>query len=94
MKLLKTQDIVKALTKKGFTIERGHKHVHFFLIIDGKQTGISTMLSHGGGEPRQQLLHQIKNQICFNDTCDFERYIDCDMSFDEYKVYLTRIGKI
>lgn len=75
-------------------MEKGHRHIRFFLVIDGKKTGISTMLSHGGKEPRQTLLHQIKNEMCFNDSNDFERYVECTMSFDQYKEYLTSINKI
>lgn len=70
------------------------RHIRFYLTIDGKRTGIDTMLSHGGGEPRQTLLHQIRNQIGFDDSNDFERYVECSMSFDEYKTYLTKTGKI
>lgn len=94
MRQLKAQDIAKSLTKKGFKVDAKGRHIRFFLFIDGKYTGISTMLSHGRGEPRQTLLHQIKNEIGFDDSNDFEKYVDCDMSFDEYKEYLTRANKI
>lgn len=94
MKQLKTNDIVKALTKKGFIMEKGHRHIRFFLVVDGKKTSISTMLSHGGSEPRQTLLHQIKNEIGFTDPNDFERYVECSMKLDEYKAYLIKNNKI
>ncbi len=94
MKKLKKREIVNALTKKGFVMDASGRHIRLFLMVDGKKVGINTMLSHGGGEPRETLLHQIKNELGFNDCGDFERYVECSMSFDEYKTYLTKIGKI
>ncbi len=44
------------------------RHIRFFLVIDGRYTHISTMLSHSSSEPRQTLLHKIKNEIGFNNA--------------------------
>lgn len=94
MRLLKARDIDRALKKKGFVEEYGKRHVKYHLQIDGKLTGISTGMSYGSGEPRQTLLHQIKNEMGFDDSDDFENYVDCTMSYEQYVAYLKRNGKV
>lgn len=83
MKMFKKAEITNSLCKKGFQ-ETSSKHVKFVLYVDGKTVGIQTVMSYGGGEPGKDLLHQMKKELRFENQRDFEKFIECTYSYEEY----------
>lgn len=93
MKRYKKTQISKALTKKGFQ-EFSSRHVKFALFVDSKAVGIHTVISHGSGEPGENLLHQMKKELKFENQRDFEDFIDCTYSYERYVENLKNRGLI
>ena len=83
MKMYKKEDIIKALTKKGFDRIMS-KHQKLVLQVDGKHTTVYTMFSHGGGNPGKDLLSKVKKDLKFQNQDEFESFIDCTMKYEEY----------
>lgn len=87
MKMYKTKKIQQSLCKKGFKKEESD-HTYLIFVSEGKETTVFTKLSHGSGEPGKDILSKIKGQLKFISQTDFERFIDCKMSREEYANYL------
>ena len=87
----KTKDIKSSLLKKGFTISSQKKHhEYYYLVINGKKQSIYTYFSHGKKEYNQSILSLMKKQLKFENTEDFENFIDCSMSKEEYRDMLFK----
>ncbi len=93
MKMYKKKDLIKALTKKGFD-ETKSRHHKLVLIVEGKPTPVFTVFSHGGGDPGRDLLSKVKKDLRFMNQEDFESFIDCTKSYDEYVTELLNKGII
>jgi len=93
MKMYKIKKIQQSLSKKGFKKEEGD-HTYLVFVNEGKETMVSTKLSHGSSEPGKDILSKVKGQLKFNSQTDFERFIDCKMSQMEYTNYLKEKGVI
>ena len=81
------KDVKKVLLKKGFTLVGGD-HEYFFVYRNGQKTAVNTKISRGSGRDISSgLLKQMMKQIRLERE-DFERYLNCTMSKDEYIQYL------
>lgn len=93
MKMYKKNELIKALTKKGFD-ESESKHHKLVLIVDGKPSTVYTIFSHGGGDPGKDLLSKIKKDLKFVNQEDFESFVDCTKKYEEYVLELKTKGVI
>lgn len=81
------KDVKKVLLKKGFTLTSGD-HEYFFVYRNGQKTAINTKISRGSQKDIPDgLLKMMMKQIRLEKN-DFERYLNCTMSGDEYIQYL------
>ena len=88
LKLFKKRTIQKALTRKGFQLDGKSHHIQFVLVVDGCWTSVRTKVSHGGGEPGRDLISKMRKDLRFESQEDFEKFIECTLSYNEYVDYL------
>lgn len=53
-------------------------------MVNGKQSGIQTKLSHGSGEYSGKVLSYIRKQLGFNSITELKDFIECPLSKEEY----------
>ena len=81
------KDVKRVLLKKGFSLASGD-HEYFFIYRNGQKTAINTKISRGSQKDIPNgLLKTMMKQIRLEKD-DFERYLNCTMSGDEYIQYL------
>ena len=82
--VFKRRDVDKALKKKGFT-KKNKDHKYYHLLVDGKQVGIYTKISHGGSGKTipNSILHAMANQMHLSYS-EFTDFVNCDISGDDY----------
>lgn len=85
MKTRKSSDLISVLKKKGFELnpDKG-SHKFFYLVVDGKKSGINTFISHGSKDYSRQLMSQIKKQLKFTSNEQLDDFFDCPMSGEDY----------
>ena len=90
----KKRDVSRVLQKKGFKIDISKDHDFYYLYnSDGKKSTIYTKISHGSdNEIHEGLLGEMRRQIGLSKK-DFNRYMDCTMSKEEYLSFLSSQGK-
>jgi len=85
----------KALTKKGFQLERQTTDKLFFFYYQGKKTQIFTKISHGKGEDlRPPILSKIKGQMFLDSSAQLSSFIDCKFGHEDYIALLVAKGHI
>ncbi len=63
MTVLKSKEVIKSLTKKGFKVSEGD-HSHLVLHSGDKMTSIRTKVSHGSkGEVNDSLISKMSYQV-------------------------------
>lgn len=93
MKPRSAREVSSALQKKGFETEESH-HTYYHFRFQGHDIGISTRISHGENELGRPLLGQMKRQLKFDSSSEFERFVNCPMSVDDYVDHLKKKGLI
>lgn len=89
-----TKDVERILSKKGFTKEKGRDHNYYFLYINGKKTRINTKTSRGSHKDISDgLLGKIRREIKLP-AKEFEAYLNCTFSKDDYLNFLIQKGEI
>ena len=92
MSIYKTETLQKALLKKGF--EKGITHHEmYWLCVEGKRTEIKTRISHGRKEYGDNLLGLMAREIKLRRS-QFDDFIECPLSADEYLELLRQQGII
>jgi predicted RNA binding protein YcfA (HicA-like mRNA interferase family) len=94
MTAIKVKDICSALKKKGFVENPKSHHVYYIFYEDGKKTAIYTFISHGKNEYGDELLSQMKKQLGFQSKTEFNDFIECPMSKEQYRDLLLERGHI
>ncbi|HJJ27971.1 MAG TPA: hypothetical protein O0X70_01090 [Methanocorpusculum sp.] len=91
---VKARDFEKAAQKKGFCLDRCHDHIFFRLIKpDGTfDDRIQTKISHGAVDISASNLSKMKRQLKFTSMEQFQNYISCTLTLDEYYVLLKKQG--
>ena len=90
----KKRDVVRALKKKGFTEVKDKDNNYYFLYINGKKTIVNTKISHGShSDISDGLLGEMRRQMCLP-VREFNDYMNCTFSKEDYINYLASIGKI
>jgi predicted RNA binding protein YcfA (HicA-like mRNA interferase family) len=93
MKTRSSREITSVLQKKGFILNPDkNSHKFFYLSVNGKKSNISTFLSHGKKDYSNSLLSQVKNQLKFDSTINFENFLDCPFSKEDYLKMLSDKG--
>ena len=62
--------------------------------MDETVTEIYTFISHGLGEYGNDLLFKVKKQLGFSNNQQFEDFLNCPMSYQEYLQMLHSNNKI
>lgn len=91
----KRDDVVAALTKKGF-IQSNNDHMKFSYVNSaGKKTQVWTKISHGSSHKDITVpnLSRMASQ-CKLSNSDFERLLDCPLSRENYEDMLVSQGQI
>jgi hypothetical protein len=89
----KAADVAGALERKGFVEKpssgkgRGQDHRRFVLVVDGKKSGVRTMLSRGYKELEDNMLGLMAREVRLSKR-EFLRLIDCPMDRAEYLEFL------
>lgn len=79
--------------KKGFVEDRSRDHSYYWLVVDGKETGIKTKISHGETECRDKLLGFMATQVQLSRK-DFLNLVDCTLGKESYHNLLREAGKV
>ncbi|MGN1298228.1 MAG: type II toxin-antitoxin system HicA family toxin [Clostridia bacterium] len=89
-----TKDVERALSSKGFTLEKKRDHNYYFIYKDGKKTKINTKVSHGTHKDISDgLLNQMMKQMKLPKK-EFNEYMNCTFSKEEYLNFLEGHGYI
>ena len=92
MATLKTSDIEKSLTTKGFEKQSTH-HDMFWYKHNGKKTSIRTRLSHSSKEIGDNLISAMAKQVKLKRT-EFEELIACPLTIQQYEAILIAKGEL
>ncbi len=92
---LKKAKFEKVLKKKGFREIKQGKHKRYVLFVDGEDTGIWTVTSHGSKKTdiSGKLLSDIKNQLKLN-WKEFDAFEKCPLTYEKYVSLLRERGYI
>ncbi len=87
---MKGRDIKKALTKKGFVLDRDRSTDHECYVITDPDSGKFQMTDFslgdkGNGTLSDGMVSRISKELKFRSVSDFKRYVDCHTSEDEYR---------
>lgn len=89
-----TKEVEKALLKKGFTLVNNKDHNYYFIYKDGKKTSVNTKVSHGSHKDISDgLLNQMRKQVRLPKQ-EFEEYLNCTFSKEQYLEFLEKNGHI
>lgn len=87
-----TKDVESALLRKGFTLEKNRDHNYYFIYKDGKKTRINTKVSHGSHKDIDNgLLNKMMKQMKLPKK-EFDEYMNCTFSKEQYLNYLEIHG--
>lgn len=84
---LERRKVSSALKRKGFEEDKsGHHIVYEYVTLDGKESGISTHMSHGS-KPKDLGLYLVGEMAkqCKIGKADFRKLVDCSMDQEEYE---------
>jgi hypothetical protein len=93
MTTVRTRDIRKALTGKGFQVIGCTHHEMLWFFAHGKKTSIRTRLSHGSNEYDDGLLGLMAKQLKLR-RADLDRLIECPLTEEEYVNGLIQNGHV
>lgn len=82
----------QSLLHKGFRAVAAH-HEMYWLYAGDKKTSIRTRLSHGEKEYGQKLLAAMRKQLKLTKV-DFDRFMDCPMTGEQYLELLITQGHV
>jgi hypothetical protein len=85
--------VSSSLQRKGFSL-RQNDHTFFQLIVDGKDAGVFTKISHGEREIGMPLAKRMQHQMKLPTSSDFRDFVECPMSADEYLALLREGGHL
>jgi predicted RNA binding protein YcfA (HicA-like mRNA interferase family) len=83
MSALSINKIVSSMTKKGFTISNGSKHIHLIFYYNTKKTTIWTVYSKSATEIGSSLINKMAKQIKLNNS-QFYDFIECTLTKEDY----------
>ena len=91
---IKRRKVESILKKKGFEKEKTHKdHIWYVLIVNNEiEPKIKVHMSMGGhGENiRQQNMKKMALEMRMDNQKQFQNFINCPLSYDQYLDYLRK----
>jgi predicted RNA binding protein YcfA (HicA-like mRNA interferase family) len=93
MKPFPARDVDAALRRKGFKAHEAH-HTMYHFLYRGKDIGVATKISHGEREIGFGLIKRMRQQMRLQSNADFERFVECPLTLEEYEEILRKQGKI
>ncbi len=88
------RDVLRGLRRKGFRTKNQRHLTLTYFAVDGGETELITMVSHGSdGDIGDRLLAEMARQLHLTRR-QFDRLIDCDLSQDDYEAMMRRDGFI
>ena len=88
----KVRDVSGALLRKGFR-EVGGDHKRYVFYYNGKKTAINTKISHGEKELHDGLVSAMARQMHLK-RVEFDKFVECTLSEEEYTRKMTEAGYI
>jgi hypothetical protein len=90
---IERNEVIRALTAKGFELEEGTRHTKLRLSVDGKRTSVGTLLSRGTqsrdlGEP---MVAAIAREVRLS-KAELVRLVECSLSGAAYVELLRGRG--
>lgn len=90
----KARQVEAGLRTKGFRYLNSRHRKLYYYGLNGEQTPVATLLSHGGNRDlNDHLLAQMARQ-CRLTRREFDRLIDCPLSQAQYEQLLSERGHI
>jgi len=90
--VIKKDELVGALEKKGFKREN-RDHIFFFFYVNGRKTSIRTMVSHNDKMINDWLQTRIAKQMGITKP-ELDKFVECSMTQDIYCDVLVERKKI
>ena len=94
---VKKDVFTRAALRKGFYESRSGDHIYYrFEQSDGKEIPrITTKMSHGGGNDLpDSLLTKMARQMKFDKKSDLIKFVECEISGEDYREILVSKGII
>jgi hypothetical protein len=93
MSVLRTRNVSRALTRKGFSTDRDSHHIYFHLHVNSCDTGIYTYISQGSAahDIPTQIQHKMAKQMYLS-YAQFLQFVECHIQQDEYLRILREQG--
>lgn len=82
-----------ALLKKGFRADHTHHEMLWFYVGD-KKTSVRTRFSHAKKEYGDHLCSCIRRQIRLQTPAEFDAFMECPMSYEQYLAILKQRGHV
>jgi len=89
---VKARKVDHALRRKGFEAVGGD-HMFYVFVVDGKSSGIFTKISRGHEEITDKNLGRMARQMKMTRR-DFDAFVDCQFSQEEYVEALRSRGEL
>jgi hypothetical protein len=80
---VKTRDIRRALTTKGFRETRSGDNCYFYFYVGEKKTSVYTKFSHNSVDVDDALLAQMSKQVRLR-RFEFDNLVDCRLTAQQY----------
>jgi predicted RNA binding protein YcfA (HicA-like mRNA interferase family) len=93
MRPFPAREVAAALARKGFS-ERENDHTFYHYRYHGRDVGVSTKISHGEREIGIGLVKRMRAQMVLRSNAEFQRYVECPMSQEDYEQILREQGII
>ncbi len=81
---LGARDLRQALKRHGFVKRQRGKHEIYVLTHKGKNTRVSTAVSHGNTELRNTLCGKVRRDLFLESGADLKAFVDGSLSTEEY----------
>lgn len=93
MKVERT-DVISNLPKKGFRKVKSKKHIYFYHEYRGKETGVSTYVSHSSGfkDISRDILTCMRRQLQLSTNREVVDLVNCPMNKDGFNTLMRQKG--
>jgi hypothetical protein len=94
MKEIKSADLAKALAKKGFQYKAQKRHDQYYFYYQSRKQPIRVSISRGSNcSYSKSLLKHVCDEMHIN-KAQFEEFVECSLTYEEYADHLLALGKI
>lgn len=94
MKPIKARDLERALEKKGFRRHEGSNHTLYYFYYQNNQTKIRVPISRGSNSVYgDSLISRVRKEMRLPSNRQFELFVECTLTEEEYSTYLINNGE-